>query len=191
MADFRVAHGGQKLKVYAFTNGATPTIGSLLFELESQLDTAITPTAEGAWTVTPNHVKDDAAFNEFVRTTKPLPGSGTPLESLTFESGATETQVSTSATQVFVLVRGGKQIGGTDDGKHKCFVAAAVIDPTSGGWSQSGNVYNKPALIFNTIKIESAVTVPSAVQVGISSLTTPLTITMDASLDAYGKIHFA
>jgi hypothetical protein len=181
----RIIHGGRSISFYTFTNGTTPTIGTTpVFTGTDQISTDVAKDDTGLATVTIEQIQDDENFATFVRTYAPQ-NEGGGIEDIVFENG-TQQLGAASGTQLFAVIKGGKQVG-TD--KVKAFVLAGSLSKQSGSWSQSGNTYNRPSLVFTAVALEGDLTVGSAYFSGVH--TTGTTQTLDSDLDKYGAVYYA
>jgi len=180
----RIIHGGRSISFYTFTNGTTPTIGTTpLFVGTDQISTDVAKDDTGLATVTIEQIQDDEDFATFVRTYAPQ-SEGGGIEDITFEDGVQLLGVA-SGTQLFAVIKGGTQVGSD---KVKTFALAGSLSKASGSWSQSGNTYNRPSLVFTAVAIEGDVEISSALFSGV--MTTATTKTLDSDLDKYGAVYY-
>lgn len=177
----RIIHGGRSVAFYTFTNGTTPSIGTTaVFEGTEQISTDVAKDDTGLATITIEQIQDDDTFNTFIRTYAPQ-NEGGGIEDILFEDGA-QLLGAASGTKLFCVVKGGVAVDGT---ARKVFMAAGSLSKASGSWSQSGNTYNRPSLVFTSVAIEGDTTVSDTLLTDY--MTTASTQTMDADLDKYGK----
>lgn len=180
----RIIHGGRSIAFYTFTNGTTPTIGTTpVFTGTDQISTDVSKDDTGLATITIEQIQDDETFQTFIRTYAPQ-NEGGGIEDITFEDGE-QLLGSASGTQLFAIVKGGTQVNGT---AVKVFAVAGSLSKASGSWSQSGNTYNRPSLVFTSVAIGGDTTLSSTLFSGM--MTTPTGKTMDADLDKYGAVYF-
>lgn len=180
----RIIHGGRRVAFYTFTNGTTPSVGTTaVFEGTEQLSTDVSKDETGLATITIEQVQDDSTFYSFIRTYAPQ-NEGGGIEDLLFEDG-TELRGAASGTKLLCIVKGGTQ---QDGDINKVFACAGALSKGSGSWSQSGNTYNRPTLVFTSVAIEGDVTLANTYFTNY--MTTATTQTLDADLDKYGKTIF-
>jgi hypothetical protein len=170
-----VLNGGRALYVYAATNGATPSVGALVYSNTDQIDTDVAFDDQGVATITINQVADDEALNTFIEAyARPTAGaSGTP-EDINWEDGSSTLGAAAAGQVLYIQVKGGIVTGtGTSVGKRMAFHMFGVAQKSSGSWNQSGNVYNKPTLSFVAQPLEGTVTIASTYFASV--LVTPAT----------------
>lgn len=180
----RIIHGGRRIDFYTFTNGTTPTMGSsAVASFTDQISTDVSKDDTGLATITIEQVQDDNTFYSFIRTYAPQ-NEGGGIEDLLFEDG-TQLLGAASGTKLLAVVKGGTQVDGDI---VKVFTCAGALSKASGSWSQSGNTYDRPTLVFTAVAIEGDLSVASTVYTNF--MTTATTVTLDADLDKYGKVSF-
>lgn len=183
----RVIHGGRKVYFYTATNGTTPTVGATpVATFIDQISTDVSKGDDGLATITIEQVQDDSVFYEFLRTYAPQ-NEGGGIEDLTFEDGSQELGTATG-TKLVCIVKGGVVDGGADDGKTKAFACLGALSKASGAWSQAGNTYSRPTLVFTSVGLQGDLALGTALTSGV--MTTAATQTMDSDLDRYGKVFF-
>lgn len=180
----RIIHGGRKVVFYTFTNGTTPSVGTTpVYECSDQISTDVAKDDTGLATITIEQIQDDETFQSFIRTYAPQ-NEGGGIEDITFEDG-TQMLGAASGTKLLAVVKGGKQVSGT---KTKVFACAGSLSKASGSWSQSGNTYNRPSLVFTAVAIEGDTTLTTALFSGM--MTTATQVVMDSDLDKYGVVTY-
>lgn len=180
----RIIHGGRSVAFYLFTNGVTPTVGTTpLFVGTDQISTDVAKDDTGLATITIEQIQDDQTFSDFIRTYAPQ-SEGGGIEDILFEDG-TQLLGAASGTQLLCVVKGGVQVGSD---KTKVFACAGALSKASGSWSQSGNTYNRPSLVFTAAALEGDITLTSVLFSGM--LTTPVDKALDSDLDKYGAVFY-
>lgn len=180
----RIIHGGRSIAFYTFTNGTTPSVGATaVYEGKEQISTDVAKDDTGLATITIEQIQDDETFQAFIRTYAPQ-SEGGGIEDITFEDG-TQLLGAASGTQLLAVVKGGKQVNGT---KTKVFACAGSLSKASGSWSQSGNTYNRPSLVFTAVAIEGDTTLTTALFSGM--MTTATQQVLDSDLDKYGAVYY-
>lgn len=181
----RIIHGGRSIAFYTFTNGTTPSVGATaVYEGKEQISTDVAKDDTGLATITIEQIQDDETFQTFIRTYAPQ-SEGGGIEDILFEDG-TQLLGAASGTQLLAIVKGGTAVGGD---KTKVFACAGSLSKASGSWSQSGNTYNRPSLVFTAVAIEADTTLTTALFSGM--MTTPTQQIMDSDLDKYGAVYYA
>lgn len=181
----RIIHGGRSIAFYAVTNTATTmTVGTTpLFTGSEQISTDVAKDDTGLATITIEQIQDDETLAAFIRTYAPQ-NEGGGIEDITFENG-TQLLGAASGTQLLAVVKGGTQVGGD---KVKVFACVGSLSKSSGSWSQSGNTYNRPSLVFTAAALEGDLTLSSVLFSGM--LTTPTQTVLDSDLDKYGAVIY-
>ena len=186
-----VISGGRALYVYTATNGTTPSVGaSPVYTNTDQIDTDVAFDDQGVATVTVNQLSDDEAFYTFVENyARPTAASAGTPEDITFENGVSKLGAASAGTPLYIIVKGGVVTGsGTSVGKQKAFHMFGVAQKTSGSWNQSGNVYNKPTLVFAAQAIETPITIGSTYFASV--LITAAAQTLNNSTRKFGAVFF-
>jgi hypothetical protein len=182
----RVLNGGNVIGLWTVDDSiTTPTVGTTYaYKLSGNIiSTSVERQDTGAYNITVEHVEDDTALQTFIAASVTV---GATTEALTFEDG-TQEGASGANTKYIAAVRGGLK-GGASGAARKVGVFPVRMLSTSGGWSQSGDTYNRVNLEFEGYKLEKAVTLASTYFTDF--MTTPAAVTLTTSLP-YGTVVFA
>jgi hypothetical protein len=180
----RIIHGGRSIWFYTATNGTTPTVGSTpVATFTDQISTDVSKDDSGVATITIEQVQDDSTFYAFIRTYAPQ-SEGGGIEDLLFEDGSQELG-NASGTKLVAVVKGGVEVNGT---ARKGFACMGALSKASGSWSQAGNTYSRPTLVFTSVALQGDLALGTALVSG--AMTTAATQTLDSDLDKYGKVFF-
>lgn len=182
----RIIHGGRKIAFYTVQNIATSmTVGTTpLYVGTDQISTDVAKDDTGLATITIEQVQDDETLATFIRTYAPQ-NEGGGIEDLTFEDG-TQLLGAASGTQLLVVVKGGTEVGGT---KTKVFTCVGSLSKASGSWSQSGNTYNRPSIVFTAAALEADLTLSTVLFDGMLTTITADKV-LDSDLDKYGAVYY-
>jgi hypothetical protein len=181
----RIIHGGRTVAFYTYTDGTTPSVGlTAVFTGADQISTDVAKDDTGLATITIEQIQDDETFATFIRTYAPQ-SEGGGIEDILFEDG-TQLLGAASGTKLVAVVKGGVAVGGD---KTKVFACVGSLSKASGSWSQSGNTYNRPSLVFTAAAIETDVTLTTVLFSGI--MTTATEKVLDSDLDKYGAVYYA
>lgn len=182
----RVLNGGNLVGFWTIDDTvATPTVGSTYaYKLSGNIiSTSCERQDTGAYNVTIEHVEDDATLQAFIASSITV---GATTEALTFEDGTQEGASGANAKYI-CAVRGGFK-GGDATAARKVGVFPVRMMSTSGGWSQSGDTYNRVKLEFEGFKLEKAVTLASTYFTDFMKTASPVTLTTSVP---YGTVVFS
>jgi len=178
-----ILNGGRYLVVYTATLGGTPSIGATpVFTLDAQIKTQVDYNATESHKIDIEQIRDDSGLQSFIETYVDTTQSS-DTETITFEDG-TKSTGTPSGNALLLIIK-----GGLSGAARKIYTAMVKIDPSSSSWTQEGNKYSRPKLVFNSVDPGGTVTVPTTYYTGIA--TTPGQITFGLGSVKYGKIHYA
>lgn len=171
----RVIAGGNVFGAWTVDDGTTPAVGSTyLYKLQDNIvSTEVTrDEATGAYSVSLEHVEDNAALQSFIEASINTTSGG--IEDLLLEDGTQETG-SANNTKLVVAVRGGLA-GGTTGAARKVGVFPQRMLNSSGGWSQAGETYNRVSLAFEGFKLATNITLAATYFGHFMTTTAPVTL---------------
>jgi len=158
----RVLAGGNWVRAFSITDGATPTLaGTAALNISANiLSTTVTRQDTGQYDVSVEHVEDTSTLQTYLENYISVTTS-TAIEELLFEDGTREAAATSSNQTQVLIVRGGAVGGNASVNGRKLGVFNVRLSNTSGGWSQAGETYNRVSLEYEGYKSSGAYTVPA------------------------------
>lgn len=179
----RILAGGNAIGLWSCDDGATPTVASTynLYLWGNIISTDVSRQDTGAYNVSVEHVEDNKALQDFIEAATTVAGN---VEDLMFEDSTSEMA---GTNQKYIMAVKGGLAGGVANAARKCGVFPVRLANTSGGWTQSGETYNRVNLEFEGFKLAAPITLLATHLTGF--MTTPTPVTLTAS-KAYGTVVF-
>lgn len=161
----------------------TPTVGTTyaLYLTGNIISTDVSRQDTGAYNISIEHVEDNATVQAFIEAATTVAGN---VEDLMFEDSTSE--MAGTNQKYIAAVRGGLA-GGVSSGARKVGVFPVRLANTSGGWTQSGETYNRVTMEFEGFKLAAPVTILATHLTGIMVTPTPVTLT---AAKAYGTVVY-
>ena len=184
----RVLAGGNWTRAFTITDAVTPTLGTtaILNVSGNILSTTVTRSDTGQYDVSIEHIEDTAAVQTYLETYIDVTTSSA-IEELGFEDGVKESASTSSNQTQLLLVRGGAVGADAATNGRKIGVFGVRLTASSGGWTQSGETYNRVSLDFEGYKSSGAYAVPATYFNSLS--VTPALVTITAALP-YGRVVY-
>lgn len=180
----RILAGGNAFGCWSVDDTATtPSINTTynLYITGNIISTDVSRQDTGAYNISIEHVEDTATVQAFIEQATTVAGN---VEDLMFEDSTSEMA---GTNQKYIAAVKGGLAGGKDGAARKCGVFPVRLANTSGGWTQSGETYDRVTLEFEGFKLAGIVTVMATHLTGFMTTPTPVTLT---AAKAYGTVVY-
>ena len=184
----RILAGGNNTRMFALTDGTTPSVSTTVaFSIVGEITSAgvSRDDATGQYNVSIEHVYDTSTLQTYLDAYINVTTS-TAIQELMTEDGVKELASTSSNSKQIVIVGGGLQ-GGTTGSARKVFVGPQKLKSGSGAYTQAAEQWNKVTLAFEGYKLGGAVTIPSSFFSSIS--VAPSAVNLSTSLP-YGTVVY-